>query len=43
MYLHEVEIAKLLLVAWNSPLALLDHDLDSLQNARVCVCNLVGL
>lgn len=30
-------------LTWHSPLALLDHGLDSLHDARVRLSNLVGL
>jgi len=41
--LHEREVAKLLLVSWYGPLALLDHVLDRLQDAGVCLLDLLDL
>ena len=41
--LHEVEVPEALLVTGHGPLALLDHVLDGLDDARVRVANLVDL
>ena len=41
--LHEVEVAEALLVSGHGPLALLDHRLDSLNDTRVRLANILRL